>query len=85
MFCLRSGIKVAEIRDIEPTSMKAVDVAGEKVCIINFEGNYYAIGNVCTHMLVNPLIFAIGGLFGARDCLFDTATMSLSGGWVIGQ
>ena len=30
--------------------MKAVDVAGEKVCIINIEGNYYAIGNICTHM-----------------------------------
>jgi hypothetical protein len=32
-----------------------------------------------------PLIFAIGGLSGARDCLFDTATMSLSDGRVIGQ
>jgi nitrite reductase/ring-hydroxylating ferredoxin subunit len=43
-------VKVAESKDIEPSSMKAVDVAGEKVCIINIEGNYYAIGNVCTHM-----------------------------------
>ena len=41
-------VKVAESKDIEPSSMKAVDVAGEKVCIINIEGNYYAIGNVCT-------------------------------------
>jgi nitrite reductase/ring-hydroxylating ferredoxin subunit len=30
--------------------MKAVDVADEKVCIINIKGNYYAIGNVCTHV-----------------------------------
>lgn len=43
-------VKVAESKDIEPSSMKAVDVAGEKVCIINVEGNYYAIGNVCTHV-----------------------------------
>jgi nitrite reductase/ring-hydroxylating ferredoxin subunit len=43
-------VKVAESKDIEASSMKAVDVAGEKVCIINIEGNYYAIGNVCTHM-----------------------------------
>jgi nitrite reductase/ring-hydroxylating ferredoxin subunit len=43
-------VKVAESKDIEPSSMKAVDVAGEKVGIINIEGNYYAIGNVCTHM-----------------------------------
>ncbi|MGA9217472.1 MAG: Rieske 2Fe-2S domain-containing protein, partial [Nitrososphaeraceae archaeon] len=43
-------VKVAESKDIGPSSMKAVDVNGEKVCIINIEGKYYAIGNVCTHM-----------------------------------
>jgi nitrite reductase/ring-hydroxylating ferredoxin subunit len=43
-------VKAAESKDIAPSSMKAVDVAGEKVCIINIEGNYYAIGNVCTHV-----------------------------------
>ena len=43
-------VKVAESKDIQPSSMKAVEVAGEKVCIINIEGNYYAIGNVCTHV-----------------------------------
>ena len=43
-------VKAAESKDIVPSSMKAVDVAGEKVCIVNIEGNYYAIGNVCTHV-----------------------------------
>ncbi len=43
-------VKVAESKDIGPSTMKAVSVADEKVCIINIEGNYYAIGNVCTHM-----------------------------------
>ena len=43
-------VKAAESKDIAPSSMKAVDVAGEKVCIINIEGNYHAIGNVCTHV-----------------------------------
>jgi 3-phenylpropionate/trans-cinnamate dioxygenase ferredoxin component len=43
-------VNVAESKDIEPSTMKAVDVSGKKVCIINIEGNYYAIGNVCTHM-----------------------------------
>jgi nitrite reductase/ring-hydroxylating ferredoxin subunit len=43
-------VKVAESKDIGPSTMKAVDVADEKVCIINIKGNYYAIGNVCTHM-----------------------------------
>jgi nitrite reductase/ring-hydroxylating ferredoxin subunit len=43
-------VKVAETKDLGPSSMKAVDVEGEKVCIINAEGSYYAIGNVCTHV-----------------------------------
>lgn len=43
-------VKVAESNEIPPSSMKAVDVNGEKVCIININGNYYVIGNVCTHM-----------------------------------
>jgi len=29
--------------------MKGIDLAGEKVCIVNVEGNYYAFGNVYTH------------------------------------
>ena len=43
-------VKVAESKEIGPSSMKAVQVGGEKVCVINMEGNYYAIGNVCTHV-----------------------------------
>ncbi len=43
-------VKVAETKDIQPSSMKAVDLEEERVCIVNIEGNYYAIGNVCTHM-----------------------------------
>jgi len=34
-------VKVAELKDIGPSSMKAVEIG---------EGNYYAIGNVCTHV-----------------------------------
>jgi nitrite reductase/ring-hydroxylating ferredoxin subunit len=47
-------VKVAESSDIGPSTipstMKAVDVGREKICIINIDGNFYAIGNVCTHM-----------------------------------
>ena len=46
-------VKVADSKDIVPSSMKAVELAGEKICIINIEGNYHAIGNVCT-MWVDP-------------------------------
>jgi len=43
-------VKVAESSDIGPSTMKAVDVGREKICIINIDGNFYATGNVCTHM-----------------------------------
>lgn len=43
-------VKIAETKDIQATKMKAVEVAGEKICIVNVEGKYYAIGNVCTHV-----------------------------------
>jgi glycine betaine catabolism B len=43
-------IKVAETKDIQPTNMKAVEAAGEKICLANIEGKYYAIRNICTHM-----------------------------------
>jgi glycine betaine catabolism B len=42
-------VKVAETTDIQSTMMKAIEAAGENICLINVEGKYYAIGNVCTH------------------------------------
>ena len=43
-------VKVAETKDVQASQMIAVEVNGEKICIANVEGRYYAIGNVCTHM-----------------------------------
>jgi glycine betaine catabolism B len=43
-------VKVAETKDVQASQMVAVDVNGEKVCLSNVNGKYYAIGNVCTHM-----------------------------------
>ena len=42
-------VKVAETKDIQSTKMKAIEVADENICLVNVEGKYYAIGNVCTH------------------------------------
>src|SRR6266581_9643918 len=42
----RDFVKVAETKDIEPTNMKTVEVAGEKICL----GKYYAIDDICTHL-----------------------------------
>ena len=42
-------VKVADTNDIQPSQMKEVEVDGESICIVNVEGKYYAIGNICTH------------------------------------
>jgi glycine betaine catabolism B len=43
-------VKVTEGKDIPPSQMKEVEINGEKICLANVEGKYYAIGNVCTHL-----------------------------------
>lgn len=42
---------VAKVTDIGPGELKYVEVGPdyEPVCLINFEGDYYALGDCCTH------------------------------------
>ncbi len=47
---MNAFVKVAETKDIPLSRMKEIDFNGPKVCVVNIEGKYYAIGNVCTHM-----------------------------------
>ena len=42
-------VKVADTKDIQLSQMKEVEVDGQKICIINIQDKYYAIGNICTH------------------------------------
>ncbi|MGN6707850.1 MAG: Rieske 2Fe-2S domain-containing protein [Candidatus Nitrosocosmicus sp.] len=42
-------VKVAEINEIMPSHMKEVDIDGKKILIANVNGEYYAIGSICTH------------------------------------
>jgi glycine betaine catabolism B len=42
-------VKVADVKDIQPSQMKEVEVNGENICVANVEGKYYAIGSICTH------------------------------------
>lgn len=42
-------VKVASRKEIQHSQMKEVRVDGQKVCIANIEGEYYAIDNTCSH------------------------------------
>jgi nitrite reductase/ring-hydroxylating ferredoxin subunit len=44
-----SFVKVAEAAEITVGKMKIVKVGDKEVLIANVNGNYYAIGNKCTH------------------------------------
>ncbi|MGO8806680.1 MAG: Rieske (2Fe-2S) protein [Candidatus Bathyarchaeia archaeon] len=41
--------KVAETTEISPGKTKIVNFGSEEVLLANVDGNFYAIGNVCTH------------------------------------
>ena len=43
-------VNVASAADLKPNKMKAVNVNGQPILLVNLEGTYYAIGNKCTHM-----------------------------------
>ena len=74
-------VKVAETKDIQPSQMKAVDVNGERICVANVEGKYYAIGNVCTHM-GGPL--AEGKLKGFEvECPWHSSKFDIRTGKVV--
>ena len=42
-------VNVADVKDIQPSQMKEVEVNGQNICVVNVEGKYYAIGSICTH------------------------------------
>ncbi len=41
--------KVATVSEIPSGSMKGFEVNGEKLLVANVNGNFYAMGSVCTH------------------------------------
>jgi nitrite reductase/ring-hydroxylating ferredoxin subunit len=43
-------VKVAETKDIRSSTMRPIDLDGERVGIVNVDRSYYAIGNICTHL-----------------------------------
>jgi ferredoxin-NADP reductase/nitrite reductase/ring-hydroxylating ferredoxin subunit len=42
-------VKVAYTKDIQSSQMKEVEVNGEKICVVNIDGKFYAISSICTH------------------------------------
>jgi 3-phenylpropionate/trans-cinnamate dioxygenase ferredoxin subunit len=43
-------VRVALAKDLEPGKMIGVEAGGREIVVANVDGNYYAIGERCTHM-----------------------------------
>ena len=43
-------LEVAKTSEITEGTMKAYIVQGKNILVVNYDGNYYAIGGKCTHM-----------------------------------
>lgn len=63
-------MKVASPKDLEPGKMMGVKAGGKSILVVNVKGNYYAIGNVCTHL---------GCLLSDGDLEGETVTCSCHG------
>lgn len=42
-------VTIANRKDIQPGTAKALEIRGRKIAIFNVDGNFYAIGDTCTH------------------------------------
>ena len=69
---------VAKIEDLEVDTMQKVIVDGEEICLAHAEdGQYYAIGDICTHEEYSLSDGELWGLdvecpaHGSRFCLLD--------------
>ncbi len=42
-------VTVAHVGDLQPGEMTYVEVGDAPVCLINYDGDYYALSDICTH------------------------------------
>jgi len=47
-------LEVGKTGEIPEGTMKAYIVQGNNILVVNYNGNYYAIGGKCTHMGLLP-------------------------------
>ena len=42
-------VKVAQTGEVSPGKMKLVEIGDERILLVNIEGEYHAVDEVCTH------------------------------------
>ena len=57
-------VRVATVSEIEPGRAKRVEIGEEAIAVFNLDGEYYAIGDTCSH---EEASLSEGDVFG--DCV----------------
>ncbi|MBI4299282.1 MAG: non-heme iron oxygenase ferredoxin subunit [Chloroflexi bacterium] len=78
---MEAFVKVAKVSDLSPGQMMLVQVGDERILLSNLEGQFYAIGEECTHAY-GPL--SEGELYrDTVECPFHGSQFNLKSGEVI--
>jgi nitrite reductase/ring-hydroxylating ferredoxin subunit len=43
------AVKVCRVTDLSPEEKIALTISGESILVVNYEGAFYAVSNICTH------------------------------------
>jgi len=44
-----TGIRVCAVAELAPGTSRRFDIAGQRVCLVRIEDDFYAIGDRCSH------------------------------------
>ena len=74
-------VKVADVGELGPGDMKAVEVGAEPVLLVNVDGTIYACDDTCTHALAS---LSEGDLSGQEiECPLHGAAFNVTTGEVL--
>lgn len=75
-------VRVAQTGDVPPGGMKQVQVGEEEILLVNLEGSYFAVSDICTHAYAS---LSEGDLTGEEvECPLHGGTFNVKSGEVLG-
>ncbi len=75
--------KIAELKDVQPNSMKEFEVEGSKILLINAQDRFYALEASCPHMGYSLIFGSLSGK--VLRCGFHYAEFNIEDGSVLAK
>ena len=71
-------VRVSQVGELSPGEMMVVEVAGDQVLLVNVDGNYHAVDDICSHAYAS---LSEGDLNGAEiECPLHGSAFDLLSG-----